>query len=415
MSTNRRQFLARTSALTGAAMAGAFGRFGIESASAQAADYKALVCLFQFGGADSNNMIVPDSDYAQYALVRTAGSQVGIPQANLLTFTASRQGGKSFGFHPSLQPLKDLYDQKKLAIVANAGIMALPKRETKHGYELQFFTNHVGHFGSLTGENDAAFAALDEAIEKNPKLRVELNRVKEIDDLGAERASAKRLGHGRRRITCKVHRREQREERQREEAGRDRKQRSPAGEEAARDAHHAPGGVDRDGSRSDGGEHEAERHRCQCARGPEDATVACTLRGAPEPVRPEHERRPAKDDADEREGDRHVARNRDRGEGARIGGEEHDDHEDQPDVVGFPDGRDGVLDRRALVARAGASRDEVPEATPEVRASGEHVEHEPGPEDPPRDVMHGQAALPRPSKTVAHRPRTRAREAWRSR
>ena len=41
--------------------------------------------------------------------------------------------------------------------------------------------------GSLTGENDAAFAALDEAIEKNPKLRVELNRVKEIDDLGAER------------------------------------------------------------------------------------------------------------------------------------------------------------------------------------------------------------------------------------
>ena len=64
MSTNRRQFLARSSALTGAAMAGAFGRFGIESASAQAADYKALVCLFQFGGADSNNMVVPDTDYA---------------------------------------------------------------------------------------------------------------------------------------------------------------------------------------------------------------------------------------------------------------------------------------------------------------------------------------------------------------
>ena len=126
MSTNRRQFLARTSALTGAAMAGAFGRFGIESASAQAADYKALVCLFQFGGADSNNMVVPDTDYAQYGLVRTAGSQVGIPQANLLTFTASRQGGKSYGFHPSLQPLKDLYDQKKLAIVANAGTLIAP-------------------------------------------------------------------------------------------------------------------------------------------------------------------------------------------------------------------------------------------------------------------------------------------------
>ncbi|HNJ76239.1 MAG TPA: STAS domain-containing protein [Azospira sp.] len=49
------------------------------------------------------------------------------------------------------------------------------------------FSGTVIFKGSLTGENDAAFAALDEAIEKNPKLRVELNRVKEIDDLGAER------------------------------------------------------------------------------------------------------------------------------------------------------------------------------------------------------------------------------------
>jgi hypothetical protein len=52
MTTNRRQFLKRTSALTGAAMAGTFGRLGIESASAQTVtDYKALVCLFKFGGA----------------------------------------------------------------------------------------------------------------------------------------------------------------------------------------------------------------------------------------------------------------------------------------------------------------------------------------------------------------------------
>lgn len=37
------------------------------------------------------------------------------------------------------------------ALVANAGIMALPKLETAHGYELQFFTNHVGHFMLVTG------------------------------------------------------------------------------------------------------------------------------------------------------------------------------------------------------------------------------------------------------------------------
>ena len=36
-------------------------------------------------------------------------------------------------------------------IIANAGIMALPKLSQKHGYELQFFTNHIGHFLLVTG------------------------------------------------------------------------------------------------------------------------------------------------------------------------------------------------------------------------------------------------------------------------
>jgi NAD(P)-dependent dehydrogenase (short-subunit alcohol dehydrogenase family) len=37
------------------------------------------------------------------------------------------------------------------AIICNAGIMALPKLEQKCGYELQFFTNHIGHFMLVTG------------------------------------------------------------------------------------------------------------------------------------------------------------------------------------------------------------------------------------------------------------------------
>ncbi|UCH30443.1 MAG: SDR family NAD(P)-dependent oxidoreductase, partial [Myxococcales bacterium] len=36
------------------------------------------------------------------------------------------------------------------AIICNAGIMALPKLNLQHGYELQFFTNHVGHFILVT-------------------------------------------------------------------------------------------------------------------------------------------------------------------------------------------------------------------------------------------------------------------------
>jgi WW domain-containing oxidoreductase len=41
------------------------------------------------------------------------------------------------------------------AIICNAGIMALPKLNQKHGYELQFFTNHIGHFILVTSLLDA--------------------------------------------------------------------------------------------------------------------------------------------------------------------------------------------------------------------------------------------------------------------
>jgi NAD(P)-dependent dehydrogenase (short-subunit alcohol dehydrogenase family) len=37
------------------------------------------------------------------------------------------------------------------AIICNAGIMGLPKLERAHGYELQFFTNHIGHFILVNG------------------------------------------------------------------------------------------------------------------------------------------------------------------------------------------------------------------------------------------------------------------------
>ena len=36
-------------------------------------------------------------------------------------------------------------------LLCNAGIMALPKRELLHGQELQFLTNHIGHFILVTG------------------------------------------------------------------------------------------------------------------------------------------------------------------------------------------------------------------------------------------------------------------------
>src|ERR1700685_4226459 len=72
---SRRGFL-RTTCCTAAAgvAAASFGRLGLVNALAQTTqDYKALVCIFLFGGNDANNMIVPidSSGYASYKSIRS--------------------------------------------------------------------------------------------------------------------------------------------------------------------------------------------------------------------------------------------------------------------------------------------------------------------------------------------------------
>ncbi len=132
MNTNRRKFLTSTTALTASAAAGSMLRWGVESAEAQAmGGYKAIVCVFLFGGSDSNNMIIPYTDYAQYAATRTVASNVAITQAQLLPFTAP-SAGKQYGFHPSFAPLAPTYTSGNLAVIANAGTLIAPITKTDY-------------------------------------------------------------------------------------------------------------------------------------------------------------------------------------------------------------------------------------------------------------------------------------------
>jgi WW domain-containing oxidoreductase len=69
------------------------------------------------------------------------------------------------------------------AIICNAGIMMLPKLETSHGYELQFFTNHIGHFILVTGlldrlaEDGRVVMLSSEGHKMAPKAGVELDNL----------------------------------------------------------------------------------------------------------------------------------------------------------------------------------------------------------------------------------------------
>ncbi|MCC6196651.1 MAG: DUF1501 domain-containing protein [Burkholderiales bacterium] len=100
-------------------------------AAAQASDYKALVCVFLQGGNDGENTLIrhDTAGYASYAAVRTPASGINVPRAQLLAIEP-RSVGAPFGFHPSCDGLRDLFDRGRLAVVANMGILTQPSTRT---------------------------------------------------------------------------------------------------------------------------------------------------------------------------------------------------------------------------------------------------------------------------------------------
>ncbi|MGC4082938.1 MAG: DUF1501 domain-containing protein [Vicinamibacterales bacterium] len=120
MRKNRRDFLKSCCHLGAAGITAHLAHLAPITAQAQSlSDYKALVCIFLFGGNDSNNMIVPiDSRYAAY---RTTRGPVAIDGSLILP-----AGGSGFGFHPSLTNIKRLSDQQHAATVFNVGTLFQP-------------------------------------------------------------------------------------------------------------------------------------------------------------------------------------------------------------------------------------------------------------------------------------------------
>jgi uncharacterized protein (DUF1501 family) len=97
----------------------------LSAAPLDTSDYKALICLFLFGGNDANNVIVPhdNSGYASYAAARGI---LALPQASLLPLILQNGDGRDFGFHPNLPELQALFNQGKLGLVANVGTLVAP-------------------------------------------------------------------------------------------------------------------------------------------------------------------------------------------------------------------------------------------------------------------------------------------------
>jgi uncharacterized protein (DUF1501 family) len=124
----RRAFIQHAGALMGTTALGQLGAFAAHAAAAS--DYKALVCIFLYGGNDANNMIVPldSAGYANYAQTR---SYLALPQAQLLPLAAA-SGAAQYGLHPALPGLQSLWAAGQLAVVANVGTLVQPLTKTEY-------------------------------------------------------------------------------------------------------------------------------------------------------------------------------------------------------------------------------------------------------------------------------------------
>ncbi len=131
----RRAFLKRSAqlAIAGTATPLALNLAAMgEAAAMTATDYKALVCVFLFGGNDYANTVVryDDAGYAQYTQFRAAGSPLNIPKASLtpteLKPATALSNGIKYALAPQMGGMASIFDQGRLAVQLNVGPLVVP-------------------------------------------------------------------------------------------------------------------------------------------------------------------------------------------------------------------------------------------------------------------------------------------------
>jgi uncharacterized protein (DUF1501 family) len=140
MRLNRRTFI-KYASLAAGGNAAALRPFGALNALAQSTtNYKALVCVFLFGGNDANNTLVQfdTAGYANYSSVR---GPLAIPQSQLLQLSAL----PNFALNPNLPDIQTLFDSKNAAFVVNVGTLIEPTTKAQFQAGTDLPTNLFSH------------------------------------------------------------------------------------------------------------------------------------------------------------------------------------------------------------------------------------------------------------------------------
>ena len=144
-SLQRREFLRRTAALGLAGSAGplALTLAGIGEAAAQSAptdDYKALVCVFLYGGNDHDNTFVPydDLSHGVYKTLRDVGdtaSNIYVPQNKLTPLVPINNlaSGRQYAVQAAMGQMANLFNvDRKMGVLLNVGPLVKPTNKTSY-------------------------------------------------------------------------------------------------------------------------------------------------------------------------------------------------------------------------------------------------------------------------------------------
>lgn len=127
----RRSFIKYASLAAAGNIAGLKPFGALNALAASTADYKAMVCVFMYGGNDANNMVVPfdTAGYNNYSTLRTAGgSSLALAQNTLLPLTSL----PNFALHPSLPEVQSLFNSGVAAMVVNVGTLTQPLTRSQY-------------------------------------------------------------------------------------------------------------------------------------------------------------------------------------------------------------------------------------------------------------------------------------------
>jgi uncharacterized protein (DUF1501 family) len=140
--TSRRAFLQRASSLSVAGIATPWAvnlAAMAEASAANATDYKAIVCVFLYGGNDNNNTLVPydNASYNAYQALRPnlayARDTLAATALTPLEAPVDSAGfARQYALAPELAPLLPIFNAGRMGILLNTGTLMQPTSKLQY-------------------------------------------------------------------------------------------------------------------------------------------------------------------------------------------------------------------------------------------------------------------------------------------